>query len=55
MPRHISVVPLVQGLEAEQVGRGSGSGGGSLALPVDRGYVVVQVGCGPFSDICGLG
>lgn len=55
MARDITEMALVQGLEAEQVGRGANGRGGAFALPVHGGGVVMEVvGCA-LSDIRGMG
>jgi hypothetical protein len=51
MTRKVSVKPLMKGLEAEEVRGGAGGSGGSLALPVDSGDVVVNIMDGVLADV----
>jgi hypothetical protein len=49
------MMALVQGLEAEEVGRWSGCGGRTALLPADGGRVVGEGVQGAFKDVGGIG
>ena len=51
----VSVVPLVEGCQAQEIGSGASGGSGALTMPIQSGCVVREVVDGLLPDVSSLG